>query len=91
VLPLILQKGNIDDITITLPCGMRNGSDNIEYLQNICESSAFKSNNINILVKNLNIDNESILDGVKQSILTTIEDFIPVNSQIKDITFINYK
>lgn len=91
ILPLVLNDRNIDDIYITLPCGMRNSSDNIAYLQNICESSAFKSNNINIIVKNLNITNDNILNGVRESILTTIEDFVPLNSKVNNITFENYK
>lgn len=90
-LPLISGKSKIEDIYITLPCGMRNGSDNIAYLQQLCNASAFKSNNINILVKNLNIDNQSVLQGVEDTIISSIRDFIPANSKVNNITFINFK
>jgi hypothetical protein len=82
---------NIDDIVITLPCGMRNSSDNIDLLQSICGSSMFKSNNVNILIKNLNISNDSVLNGLKDSISTNITNYIPANTNIKNIQFINFK
>ncbi len=90
-LPLISGKTKIEDIYITLPCGMRNGSDNIAYLQQICNASAFKSNNINILVKNLNIDNQTVLKGVEDTILNSIKNVIPANAKINNITFSNFK
>lgn len=90
-LPIINDRVNIDDITISLPCGMRNSADNLEYLQNVCGSSMFKSNNINIRIKNLNIDNESILTGIENSITTAINTVLPANTQISTITFENYR
>ena len=90
-IPLMFRHLKIDNLFVTLPCGMRNGSDNIEFLQTACGSSTFKSNNINVLVKNLNIDNENILDGIKDTITTSIKPFLPVNSKINNITFQNFK
>jgi len=90
-IPLISGKIGVDDLYVTLPCGMRNGSDNIMYLQQLCNSSAFKSNNINIIVKNLNIDNPSVLQGVESTILGSISNVIPANSKINNVVFTNYK
>jgi hypothetical protein len=90
-IPIMFRNLKIDDLHITLPCGMKNGSDNIEYLQTACGSSAYKSNNINIHVKNLNIDNENILNGVEESIVNSIRQFIPTNSKINNIVFQNFK
>ncbi len=90
-IPLLNGSIKIDDITITLPCGMRNSSDNIEYLQTICGASSFKSNNINIYIKNLNIGNESVLTGLKESVATLMPNILPANSQLNNIEFQNFK
>lgn len=82
---------NVDDIVISLPCGMRNSSDNIELLQSICGSSMFRSNNVNILIKNLNISNDSVLNGLKDSINSNISNYLPANTNIKNIQFVNFK
>lgn len=82
---------NIDDLIITLPCGMRNSSDNIDLLQSICGSSMSKSNNVNVLIKNLNISSDSVLTGLKDSISTNIANYLPANTNIKNIQFINFK
>lgn len=91
VLPLINGEVDVDTINITLPCGMRNSSDTIDLLQTICGSSTFKSNNINILVKNLNITNDNILAGIKSTITSAITNLIPTNTQLTSIDFPNYK
>lgn len=91
VISIVRSNSKIDPLYITLPQGMRNGFDNIEYLQTICESSSFKSNNINIIIKNTNIDNQNVLNGIKESILNSIKGYLPSNSKINNITFSNYK
>lgn len=90
-IPLIFVHLTIDDLYITLPGGMRNGSDNIELLHSTCGPSKFKSNNINVFVKNLDIDNQNILDGIKNTITASLKPFIPANSKINSITFQNFK
>lgn len=91
IIPILDNKSNIDNIYITLPCGMSNSIDNIEYLQSVCGSSTFKSNNININLKNINIQNENILQGIKDSITSSVRGVLPVNTSINTITFPNYK
>lgn len=90
-LSIVNSKDKIDTIYITLPQGMRNGFDNIQYLQNVCESSTFKSNSVNIVVKNTNIDNFNVLKAIQDNILNNIKGFMPSNTRINNITFVNYK
>lgn len=90
-LPILNGKLKIDKLIITLPCGMRNSIDNIEYFQSVCGSSAFKSNNLNVIIKNLNISNENILKGIKDSITTSLESVLPINNTINQVKFDNYK
>jgi hypothetical protein len=80
-----------DDIYITLPCGMTNNSDKIELLNSICNGSIFKSNFIDINIKNLNISNTNILNGISNSINSTLEYWIPANTTLNTINFTNYK
>ena len=91
VIPLMNGTQKIDTIYITLPCGMRNSTDNIEYLQSVCGSSVFKSNNVNINVKNLGIYDESILNKLKTSIINGIASKLPSNIEIANINFENYR
>lgn len=81
----------INTIYVTLPCGMRNSTDDLQYIHSICGSSSFKSNNINISIKNLNIDNESILSDVESYVRSNVSNIIPPNIKIKSIQFDNYK
>jgi hypothetical protein len=80
----------INSIVISLPCGMRNGVDNIQYLNSVC-SSEFKSNTIDINIKNTNIDDASVLEMLKDNIITSTQDILPVNVTIRDVNFPNYK
>ena len=52
-----------------------------------CQASTWKDINI----KNLNITNESILDEVKNVLLTNISNSIPKSTNINEVKFINYK
>jgi hypothetical protein len=90
-IPLLNGSIKIDDLTITLPCGMRNSSDIVESLQSVCGAAAFKSNNVNLYIKNLNIENESVLKGIKDSITSNVPSILPANNQINTIEFKNYK
>jgi hypothetical protein len=85
----ILDGGMIiDEIIVTLPSGMRNQSDNIELLQTVCGYSSFKSNSINIHIKNTDITNDSIISGINSQI-NSID--LPVNTKINTINYKNYK
>jgi|TARA_R110002020_G_scaffold137052_4_gene305732 hypothetical protein len=82
---------DIQDITISLPCGMRNLTDNINLVNSINTNLKHKSNVVDINIKNLNITNESIQDEVKNIVLTNINNAIPKTTNINDVKFINYK
>jgi len=88
---LLNNKTVIDPIVITLPSGMRNNCDDIDLLQSICDSSSFKSNSVNVLVKNLNISNGDILNDLDNHIRNNIKSHIPANVDINNIEFVNFK
>jgi len=89
--PMLDGKSEIDDIYITLPCGMRNGIDNIEYLQNACGAAMFKSNSINISVKNLNITTDTIISSLSSNLMANVQQYLPVNTNIHNLQFENYR
>ena len=82
---------DIQDITISLPCGMRNLTDNINLVNSINTNLKHKSNVVDINIKNLNITNESIQNEVKNILLTNINNAIPKTTSINDVKFVNYK
>ena len=84
-------KNLIDDIYITLPCGVRNATDNISLIQQVCNNSARKSNNINIILKNIVDISPTTKDNIVSYIRTSMEDLLPQNIIISNITFENYK
>ena len=89
--PILDGKSEIDDIYITLPCGMRNGFDNIEYLQSACGASMFKSNSVNISVKNLNITTDTIISSLSSNLMVNVQQYLPVNTNIHNLQFENYR
>lgn len=91
IIPLTNGAIKIDDIYITLPCGMRNSLDNLQYLQSVCGSSLFKSNDINIRIKNLNLADPTITSGLSASVSNNISPNMPSNTRINTITFENFK
>ena len=88
--PMIDGKMAINDIYIALPCGMRNSSDNIEHLQSASGSSLFKSNKVNIIIKNTDITNADIQAGLIETLTNNLID-VPVNSELSEIKFENNK
>jgi len=82
---------NIQDITISLPCGQRNLTDNIQLVNSINTNLKHKSNAVDINIKNLNITDSSIRDEVKNTLLTNIKNTIPKTTNINEVKFINYK
>ena len=81
----------MQDITISLPCGMRNLTDTITTVNSINTNLKNKSNIVDINIKNLNIKDESITDEVKNIVLANIRASIPETSTINNINFIDYK
>ena len=84
---------NIDDIqdmTISLPCGMRNMTDTIKVVNSINTNLKNKSNVIDINVKNLNIK-EDIQNEVRDIMLSNITKSLPKTAVINNIKFIDYK
>jgi hypothetical protein len=84
--PILNGKKIIDKIFVTLPCGMRNSSDNVEYLQSICTNQSYKSNNFNVIVSDINFG-EDIKREINQIIERDINKITPINTQINKIYY----
>ena len=91
ITPILNGKIKIDDMVISVPCGMRNNIDNISQLQTICGSLANKSNKINISIKNLHLNNGTVRNGLSAIIESEIRRYIPANTSLNTLTFIDYK
>ena len=81
----------IDDIYISLPCGMRNYSDNIDTLNTLGANLKSKSNVVDINIDNLNITDLDILNQVKNNLLAGIQKSLPATTVINKINFKNFK
>ena len=81
----------IDDIYISLPCGMRNYTDNIDTLNTLGANLKSKSNVVDINVDNLNITDLNILNEVKNNLLVGIQKSLPATTVINKINFKNFK
>lgn len=90
VIPILDGNKKIEELTLTLPCGMRNKNDIIEYIHSVCGTNSFKSNNINIILKNLNISNEEIKSTITNQLTSQIKNVLPLGSEINNIKFENY-
>ena len=82
---------NIQDMSISLPCGMRNLTDTITTVNSINTNLKNKSNVVDINVKNLNIKDASITDDVRDMIKRNIINSLPKSTVINDINIVNYK
>ena len=80
----------IQDLTISLPCGMRNLTDNIKVMNSINTNLKSKSNLVDINIKNLNISSE-VASEVRNVMLNNIIKTLPKTAVINDIKFIDYK
>jgi hypothetical protein len=58
VIYLVVNIDTIQDLTISLPCGMRNLTDNIKIMNSINTNLKNKSNLVDINIKNLNISSD---------------------------------
>jgi hypothetical protein len=63
----------INEIVISLPCGTRNGVDEMKYLQNVCKASASKSDTININVYNTGLKSEDV-ENLKPGLMEVISN-----------------
>lgn len=88
IIPFIQNKESVDDIIITLPCGMRNAIDDISYIQSTC-NSLNKSNYIDISINNLDISNPTILEDIKTYIMSEVKKYTPATTNINTIKFSN--
>jgi hypothetical protein len=81
----ILDKGVLDPISITLPCGMRNSTDTVEYLQSVCNNQAYKSNFVNIFIKNVGLE-DTDMESLRTRITSEIVDLYPITTEINNLT-----
>lgn len=77
---------SVDDLVIYLPCGLRNSTDEIKFLNSVIGSSVYKSNNINLEIYNLDVSDE-IENNIKSLISENISEILPPNNEIEDINF----
>ena len=85
------NMNQIQDISVSLPCGMRNLTDTIKTVNSINTNLKNKSNVVDINVKNLNIKETSITEEVKNLIMTNILNSLPKTTNINNINFLDYK
>ena len=81
---------NIQDLSISLPGGMRNLTDTIRAVNSINTNLKNKSNIIDINIKNLNIKSE-VADEIKDVLLSNIIKSLPKTSTINNVKFVDYK
>jgi hypothetical protein len=90
LLPIIRGIVPMDDICITLPCGMRNSIDNIEILQDVCNSSIHKSNSIDITIKNIEVD-DIYVDELKNFLSSELNIHTPLATEINNLKLKSFK
>jgi len=81
----------IQEMYISLPCGMRNMTDTIQTVNSINTNLKNKSNVVDINIKNLNISNDSIKQEVEDMLLSNILESLPKTTSLNKINFIDYK
>ena len=85
------NMNQIQNISVSLPCGMRNLTDTIKTVNSINTNLKNKSNVVDINVKNLNITETSITEEVKNILMTNILNSLPKTTNINNINFLDYK
>ena len=81
---------SIQNLSISLPCGMRNLTDKINVVNSINTNLKNKSNIIDINIKNLKVSGD-VEQEVKDIMLSNIKNALPKTAVINDINFIDYK
>ena len=79
----------MQDAVLSLPSDQRNELDQIERVFKL-NVPANKSNNINILIKNSQINDTNIQDQLKVIIRDRLQQILPANVNINEITFKTY-
>jgi hypothetical protein len=74
---------------ISLPCGVKNNTDSINFINSLQGSTQSKSNAFNININNLNIEDERHLRNIYDIINTDISNKLPVNKTINQINFVS--
>jgi hypothetical protein len=74
---------------ISLPCGQRNKSDTISYINSLTTNLKSKANAINIYINNLDIDDENVQANIKANIESTVRDVLPTNIEINSLEIIS--
>lgn len=89
VVALNLYRKPINDVVLSIPCGQRNNMEEIErYFK---YSGGGSSGTINIYLNNLNIQNQTFRNNIKNIILQEAKNTLPTGVSINDIKFINYR
>lgn len=87
ILPYVNGLQSIDTLLITIPCGQRNSEDEIELLQSVCNNQTFKSNHIDVLIRNVDVPSD-IKSDLMRIVEETCRSFSPLTTEINKIEFI---
>ena len=90
IYPILNGVDSIDTIYITLPCGMRNKIDDITAIHSICNSSANKSNQIDVSLNNIGIIPSETMQSLKAYISNVVDTHTPSTTTVNNIKAINY-
>ena len=85
---LLIKAQGDSNLIASLPVGQRNEVEQIERIFTV-NTPGNKSNKVNIIIKNSNINNELIKENVKNVILEKIAKILPVGVTINDVVFKN--
>ena len=91
IYPILNGNTKVDALYLTLPSGTRNSTDNVESIQQICSNSTFKTNSINIVLKNLYNATPDMKNNIEQHMRNDASSFLPSTTIINTVTFENYK
>lgn len=86
ILPFTNKLIAIDNIKVTLPCDQRNSEDDIDLFQTVCNNQAFKSNYINVLIRNVDLP-ENIKNELNLIVADTCNRYTPLTTEINNITY----
>tara|TARA_R110000765_G_scaffold20710_3_gene53558 strand:+ start:2297 stop:5623 length:3327 start_codon:yes stop_codon:yes gene_type:complete len=89
VYALYLSTKQVDDIVLSLPGGQRTSKTEIQQFFKFNRTNS--SNLVDIVVRNLNMTDETTRGSIKASILSEASKFVPVGVKINDIKFVDYE